>query len=159
MPDMDRWERRLVLWLFILGTAAFVIFQEGAITGYDGQTMFEVTRSVIERRTFAVSEEFNTQPGVDGRAYSRYGLGLSLVAAIPYLAARPIAFASHQTDHVLEAAASSTMAFVTAALVVALYLLARGMGADARCGAPGRGRRGGRDIRPCPTARSFSPNR
>jgi hypothetical protein len=129
---MDSSERRLVLWLFVLMTAVFLVFQEGAISGYDGQTMFEVTRSIVERRTFAVSEEFNTLPGADGRAYSRYGLGLSLVAAIPYLAARPIALHSPQADHILEAAVSSTMAFVTAALIVALYLLARRLGAGAR---------------------------
>src|SRR5260221_13979108 len=97
-------ERRLVVWLFVLVAAAFSIAQEGAITDYDGRTMYEVTRSVIERRTFAVSNEFNTLPGPDGRDYSRYGLGLSLLAAIPYLAARPIAAFSGHADHVLEAA-------------------------------------------------------
>ncbi|HVQ41133.1 MAG TPA: hypothetical protein VMS54_02965, partial [Vicinamibacterales bacterium] len=103
------------------------------ITGYDGQTMYEVTRSLVERGAFAVSPEFNTLPGPDGRDYSRYGLGLSLVAAIPYAAARPFAFASSHANEVLEAAVSCTMAFVVAALVVALYLLARRI--DARAGA------------------------
>ena len=125
-------EFRLVVWLFVMVAAAFLAVQEGAITGYDGQTTFEVTRSLVERRTFAVSEEFNTQPGIDGRAYGRYGLGLSLVAAIPYLAVRPLALASSDQDHVLEAAAASVMPLVAAALVVALYLLARRLGAGPR---------------------------
>ena len=130
-PVMCLAEHRLALWLFVCVTSALLVVQEGAITGYDGQTMFEVTRSLVERGTFAVSEEFNTLSGPDGRHYSRYGLGLSLVAAIPYVAARPIAFASSQADDVLEAAVSSVMAFVTAALVVALYSLARRLGARA----------------------------
>jgi hypothetical protein len=125
-------ERRLLLWLFLLVATAFLAVQEGAVTSYDGQTTFEVTRSLVERGTFAVSEEFNTLPGPDGRNYSRYGLGLSLVAAIPYVVARPIAFASSDADDVLEAAVSSVMPLVGAALVVALYLLGRRIGARAR---------------------------
>ena len=51
---------------------------------------------------------------------------------IPYLAVRPLAFASGHSDQVLEAAAASVMPLVTAALVVALYLLARRMGGRPR---------------------------
>ena len=122
-------EGRLRLWLFVLMAASFSIVQEGAITGYDGQTVYEVTRSIVERKTFAISKEFNTLPGVDGRPYSRYGLGLSLVAVIPYVAVRPIAFASGHPEAILEAAVSLVMAFVAAALVVALYVLGRRLGA------------------------------
>ena len=125
-------ERRLVLWLFIFMACAFSIVQEGAITDYDGRTMYAVTRSVIERGTFAVSNEFNTLPGSDGRDYSRYGLGLSLLAAIPYIAARPVAAFSGHADHALEAAVSFVMAFVVAALVASLYLLARQLGSRPR---------------------------
>jgi hypothetical protein len=122
-------ERRLVFWLFILMAAAFSIVQEGAITSYDGQTVYAVTRSIVERHTFAVSDEFHTLRGTDGRAYSRYGLGLSLVAMVPYLAVRPIAVSSGHAEDILEAAASFVMAFVAAALVVAVYELARRLGA------------------------------
>jgi hypothetical protein len=48
------------------------------------------------------------------------------------VAARPIVFSSSHADKVLEAAVSSVMAYVAAALVVALYLLARRIGARAR---------------------------
>jgi hypothetical protein len=123
-------ERRLVAWLFVLVTAASLVVQEGAVTGYDGQTMYEVTRSMVERGTFAIDEEFNTLPGPDGREYSRYGLGLSLVAAIPYVASRQLTFSSRHSNHILEAAVSSVMAFITATLIVALYLLARRLGAE-----------------------------
>ena len=73
-------EVRLVGWLFVLFAAAFLAVQEGAITGYDGQTTFEVTRSLVERRTFAVSQEFNTQPGVDGRPYRPVQVSGSLLS-------------------------------------------------------------------------------
>jgi hypothetical protein len=125
-------ERRLVTWLFLACLAFFLCVQEGAITVYDGRTVFEVTRSMIERGQLDVSEEFNTLPGPDGRMYSRYGLGMSLLAVIPYLVARPFATVSGDADHVLQAAVSTTMAFVAAALVVSLYVLARRIGATVR---------------------------
>ncbi|MPZ74263.1 MAG: hypothetical protein GEU74_13720 [Nitriliruptorales bacterium] len=118
-------ERRLLAWLFIVLSAAFLIVQEGAVTGYDGATMFAVTESLVERGTVAVSPEFNTMPGRGGLEYSRYGLGLSLLAIPPYLAAKTIPVSSGAADKLLEGAVSLSMAFVTAALVVALYVLAR----------------------------------
>ncbi len=124
-------ERRLRLWLFVLVAAAFSIVQEGAITPYDGQTVYEVTRSLVEQRTVAISTEFNTLPGRDGRAYSRYGLGMSLLAAIPYAAVRPFIAGSSHAEQYLEAAVSFVVGFVAAALVVALYMLARQLRARA----------------------------
>ena len=78
------------MWLFVLLSATFFVFQQGFVTGYDGGTMYEVTKSMVDRGTFAVSEEWNTLPGRDGLDYSRYGLGLSVVAALPYALSRPI---------------------------------------------------------------------
>jgi SAM-dependent methyltransferase len=106
--------------------------QEGAITGYDGRTMYGVTESIIERGSIAVDPELNTLPGRGGLEYSRYGLGLSLLAAVPYLAVRPIAALTEDPAPILEAAAAATMAFVTGALAVAVYLLGRRLGARVR---------------------------
>ena len=124
--------RRVALWLFVLVAASFLLVQEGAITGYDGRTMYGVTESMIERGSIAVDPELNTLPGRGGLEYSRYGLGLSLVAAVPYLAVRPIAVLIEDPAPVLEAAAAASMAFVTGALAVAVYLLGRRLGARVR---------------------------
>ena len=121
--------RRAAVWLFVVVTAAFLLVQEGAITGYDGRTMYAVTESMIERGSLAVDPELNTLPGRDGLEYSRYGLGLSLVAAVPYLVVRPVAVLAEEPGPILEAAAASTMALVIGALAVALYLLGRRLGA------------------------------
>ena len=51
--------RRVALWLFVLVTAAFLLTQEGAITGYDGRTMYGVTESMIERGSIAVDPELD----------------------------------------------------------------------------------------------------
>jgi hypothetical protein len=128
-PVTPRTERRILMWLFVIAAATFLIFQEGAITGYDGGTMYEVTKSMVEQGDVAISDEWNTLPGRDGRQYGRYGIGLSLFSAIPYMAAWPLAQFSGDSDQVLEAAVSSAMPLITALLVVALYLLGRQMGA------------------------------
>ena len=124
-------DRRVAAWLFVLCRAGFLLVQEGAITGYDGRTMYGVTEAIVERWTLAVDPELNTLPGPDGREYSRYGLGLSLLALLPYVLLRPLAMLAPDPAALLEAAVAATMAFVMAGLVVALYLLGRRLGARA----------------------------
>lgn len=125
-------DRRVSLWLLLATLPVFLFVQEGAITGYDGGTMYEVTRSMAEQGDVAISEEWNTLPGRKGLEYSRYGLGLSLVALFPYVLVLPIANLSESRDVILEAATGSAMAFISAGLVVAMYLLTRRLGAGAR---------------------------
>jgi SAM-dependent methyltransferase len=124
-------DRRIAAWLFVLVTLCFLLVQEGAITGYDGRTMYGVTQAIVERGALDVDPELNTQPGPDGLAYSRYGVGLSVVAAVPYLALRPLAGLLSDSTLILEAAAAATMAFIMGALVAFMYLLGRRLGATA----------------------------
>jgi hypothetical protein len=124
-------ERTLLLWLFVLMAAVLSLIQEGVIVGYDGQTMYAVTESIVERGTVAISDEWNTLPGRGGLQYSRYGPGLSLLSIAPYLLVRPVAMLSGHQAEVLAAAVSLLMPLIGAALVVALYLLARRLGARA----------------------------
>ena len=125
-------DHRVSLWLLLATLPIFLLVQEGAITGYDGGTMYEVTRSMAEQGDVAIPGEWNTLPGRNGLEYSRYGLGLSLVALLPYVLVSPIANLSESRDVILEAAAGSAMAFISAGLVVAMYLLTRRLGAGAR---------------------------
>jgi hypothetical protein len=124
-------ERRLVLWLFVVTAGALLLVQEGAITGYDGQTMYEVTKSMVERRDVAVAREWNSLPGRDGRYYGRYGIGLSIVGLLPYAAVHAVAGTGDRADALGEAVVSATMPLIAAALVAAGYLLARRLGARA----------------------------
>jgi hypothetical protein len=109
--------------------AVLSLVQEGVIVGYDGQTMYAVTESIVERGTVAISDEWNTLPGRGGLQYSRYGPGLSLLSIAPYVLMRPVAMLSGHQAEVLAAAVSWLMPLIGAALVVALYLLARRLGA------------------------------
>ena len=128
----SRGDRRVALWLFVLVSDGFLLVQEGAITGYDGRTMYGVTEAIVERWTVAVDPELNTLPGRGGLEYSRYGLGLSLLALVPYLVVRPVAAFAPDPAALLEGAVAATMAFVMGALAVALFLLARRLGARER---------------------------
>jgi hypothetical protein len=133
-PDLSRIplarsERRLVAWLFVLTAAVLLLLQEGAITGYDGRVMYEVTRSIVERQSVTVPHEWSPVQGQGGQYYGKYGIGLSLVGACPYAAVYAIAANSGRADALGEAAVSATMPLVTAALISATYLLARRLGA------------------------------
>ncbi len=124
-------ERRFALWLFVVAASALLLVQEGAITGYDGQTMYEVTKSMAERGDVAVAHEWNALPGRDGRYYGRHGIGLSIVGLLPYAAVHAVAGDGHRADALGEAVVSATMPLIAAALVVATYLLGRRLGARA----------------------------
>src|SRR5207245_1407035 len=67
--------------------------------------------------------------------YSRYGLGLSLVAAVAYAAVRPVARYAPIPDLVEQAAAASMIPMIYGLLVGALYLLSRRLGASPRLAA------------------------
>jgi hypothetical protein len=124
-------ERRFVLWLFLVTAAALLLVQEGAITGYDGQTMYEVTKAMVERGDLAVDRDWNVLPGPDGRSYGRHGIGMSIVGLLPYAAVHAVAGSGGRADALGEAVVSATMPLIAAALVVATYLLARRLGARA----------------------------
>src|SRR5687768_12730181 len=85
VPPPEGSERRMALWLFLFVASVFLLFQQGTVTGYDGGTMYAVTQSMVDEHTFAIPDAWNTLTGPDGREYGRYGLGLSLVGAIPYV--------------------------------------------------------------------------
>jgi hypothetical protein len=80
--------------------------------------MYEVTAAIVDRGTIAISGEWNTLPGCDGQHFGRYGLGLSLVSAVPYIASLPVAALAGHRHFVTSAAVSSVTPLVAAALVL-----------------------------------------
>ncbi len=120
----------MALWLFLFVASVFLLFQQGTVTGYDGGTMYAVTQSMVNEHTFAIPDAWNTLTGPDGREYGRYGLGLSLVGAIPYVLSKPITSLIGHGGFISSGVVSSTMPIIAAALVVALFGLGRRMGAD-----------------------------
>ncbi len=122
-------DRQVALGLILLTAVVALLFSEGAITGSDGQTMYQVASSMVEHGRLTVDSTLGV-PGRGGLFYSRYGFGLSLIAALAYLPVRPIARRAPLPDRVEQAAAAATMALITGFLVAAVYLLARRLGAS-----------------------------
>lgn len=125
-------ERRFVLWLFVLAAVVLLSIQQGSITVSDGSHMYQVTRSLVERRSVSVPAASGDATGRHGEHYSKYGIGLSLVAVVPYALAIPVTKISGYADVVETAAASSVVPMISAALLAMLYLLARRLGAGVR---------------------------
>lgn len=129
--DIRTCDRRIATWLAVFTTCVALLISEGAITGSDGRSMYEVTRSLVEHGAISVDSNLGV-PGRGGRYYSKYGMGQSLLAIIPYVAARPIARRMAISDQVEQAAVASIMAVVYGLLAAVLYYLGRRLGGSTR---------------------------
>jgi hypothetical protein len=122
-------ERSILLSLCLLVTSITLLFSQAAITdGSDGRSMYEVTKAVVERASLSIDQRYGFR-GRDGQYYASHGLGLPLVALVPYAAARPVAWLTGRNERVIEAAVASLMPLITGLVAAALYVLARRLGA------------------------------
>lgn len=120
--------------LGLLALAVFLLLQQADITVLDGSSMYAVTEALVRDGSFAVDPAVGV-PAADGSAYSKYGLGLSLLAVIPYVLVWPLAQLSGEPDLVEKAAVATLMPVISAALVAALFALGRRLGGSARASA------------------------
>ena len=70
--------------------AALFLVTPGALSGFDGQSMFGVTRSIVEHWDVTVHDAVIGVPGLGGRYYSKFGPGQSLLAIPLYLVGRAL---------------------------------------------------------------------
>src|SRR5438309_11552762 len=127
-------DRQLALWLFLLTFVTYAYFQAGG--GWNQNSQFDLTRAIVERRTFAIDAYASNTGDVSrgaGHVYSNKSPALSWIAAIPYA----ILFAMNHSDSI-EAIILNT--YILTALCVALactilawmlYRYARRRGFDA----------------------------
>lgn len=111
--------------VFVFFLMAFLSISSGIIASSDGVTIFNVTQALIEDGGIAVTGD-NVAEGVDGRRYSRYGIGLSLAAVPLYLLGKAAAaFAPIPLiPLVLKGAVSLTNVAIGAWACVLLFLTA-----------------------------------
>ena len=111
--------------LFAFFLMAFLSISSGIIASSDGVTVFNVTQALIEDGGIAVKGD-NVAEGVDGKLYSRYGIGLSIAAVPFYLLGKAVAvFAPiHLVPLVLKGAVSATNAAIGAVACILLFLTA-----------------------------------
>ncbi|GFP28021.1 hypothetical protein HKBW3S33_01438 [Candidatus Hakubella thermalkaliphila] len=84
--------RKIYLSLFLSLLTFFILTAPGAIHEADGISMYEVTKSIIEKGDFSVpSENVLGTPGLFGKSYSPFGIGQSILAIPLYVLGKVLA--------------------------------------------------------------------
>lgn len=99
------------------------------MTSSNGGSSLRLTESLVGDRSVSVPKSDGV-PGKDGQYVSKYGIGLPLLAAVPYARSRPVAAVVGHDREVGSFAAASVMPFVVAGIVLVAYLLSRRLGAS-----------------------------
>ncbi len=124
-------DRRVAKALATLTICAGLVVNEGAVTGSDGRSMYDVGRSLIEEGRLTVDSALGV-PGRYGLYYSRYGIGLPLVAAVAYAAVKPFARLTPAPDLAEQAAVAAMMPVIFGFLAAAIFRLSRRLGAGSK---------------------------
>ncbi|HYH59398.1 MAG TPA: hypothetical protein VD790_09295 [Thermoleophilaceae bacterium] len=121
-------DRGLAVRLGATACLLFLLLGQAEITILDGSSMLAVAQSVVHDGSLAVPAEVGVE-GEDGRHYSKYGLFLPLLSVLPVALVQPIGLVTGRLGDLEAAAAATLMPLVAGALVAALFLLARRLGA------------------------------
>ena len=131
LVDSLQSDRAVARALAILTICTTLVVNKGEITGSDGLSMYDVGTSLADSGSLAVPPVFGV-PGRHGLYYSRYGIGLPLVAAVAYALVKPLAGLGRDPDVLGVAAAAAMMPVIFGLLVAAIYRLSRRLGAGTR---------------------------
>ena len=130
---------RLALRVFIAALLLYLGTTGGSLSSTDAVVMFDLTQSLVERHSIALSGNvlgFESNRGTDGRYYSQYGVGQSIVNVPFYVAGRAIERATGarlgKPESLLKAAVSLSSAVAAAATVAVIFLIAVAMLGDKR---------------------------
>jgi len=149
---------RLSLLLFGLFAVLYLLTASGRIQQRDEETMYRVTRNLLETGDLAIQSEVMTlepaglpgflptqeitfestfaSPGRDGRSYSKYGIGQSLATVPLYLLGKVLAplLPSPTFQYGAKLLVSTFNALMTAATCALLFAWARTLGYSHRTG-------------------------
>ena len=119
-------ERRMILWLFAACWCVLLLIHNGGLSGLDGETFYQVAKSAVDKHRLDVGPGFNSTKGVGGLQYAKSSIGMPLLAAVVYAISTPVEWvAPSHGDFIRTGMVGASMTFITAALVVAVYWLAR----------------------------------
>jgi len=110
----------VALFLLLVGQAQ--------VTVLDGSSMLAVAQGIVHDGTVAVPADLGVL-GHDGSHYSKYGLLLPLLCAVPIALVQPIGAVTGYVDLLEAAIAASLMPLVAGVLAAALFGLGRRLGA------------------------------
>jgi hypothetical protein len=115
--------RWLGLKLFILFICLYLLTSGGRIVSSDGNTMYLLTRSIVEEQSVAIPYG-NGYTGVDGRLYPKAGIGQALLSAPFYIVGREVyersGFSETERGYVMRFATAAVEPFAAAIAVVLL---------------------------------------
>jgi hypothetical protein len=125
--------------VFCSALALYVLTAGGSLTSTDAVVTFDLTSSLVERHSIALSGNvlgLEANRGVDGRFYSQYGIGQSIYNIPFYVAGEAAARLSPRRvgkpDTLLKAAVAMGSAVAAALAVALVWSLARRLGATGR---------------------------
>ena len=88
-------DRKISAWLFVLSSLVYFSTTGGHLYCYDEEVMFQVTRSIVLKRSFDIPDTPNHRLygmlGEDGKLYSKFGLGESMAGIPLFIVSRIIA--------------------------------------------------------------------
>jgi hypothetical protein len=116
---------------FLAVVCLLLIWQAGQVTSSDGNSSLQLTESLVDHGAVSVPKADGVR-GRDGQFVSKYGLGLPLLAAVPYALSKPVAAVVGHSKEIGGFAAASVMPFVVAGIVLVAYVLGRRLGASSR---------------------------
>ena len=136
MTDLDRTDRRIAEWLFLLTLVTYAYFQAGG--GWNQNSQFDLTRAIVERHTLAIDAYASNTGDIskyNGHVYTNKAPGLSFVGAVPYAVLYP--FERDANDPLVLALNHYVCTILCVALFGALvpailYRFARARGVDPR---------------------------
>jgi hypothetical protein len=137
MTQARRWP---TAWLLLAGTLAlYASTAGGSLTSTDAVVSFDLTRSIVDRHSIALSGNLlglDANRGVDGRYYSQYGIGHSIYNVPFYVAGRAaqrlINRRIGKPDTLPKAAVALGSAVAAAVAVVLVWCLALQIGSTPR---------------------------
>lgn len=123
--------RRRAVFGFLAVSCLLLIGQAGQVTSSDGGSSLRLTESLVDHESVSVPKADGV-PGRDGQYVSKYGIGLPLLAALPYALSQAVATLVGHDRELGSFAAASVMPLVVAGIVLVAYQLSRRLGASSR---------------------------
>ncbi len=130
---------RTALLLFAATLALYTLTAGGSLTSTDAVVTFDLTRSIVEDHSIALSGNLlglDANRGVDGRFYSQYGIGHSIYNVPFYVAGtaarRLVGRRIGKPDTLPKAAVALGSAVAAAIAVLLVWLLSQQLGAQPR---------------------------
>lgn len=117
--------------IFVFFLSLYILTASGRVETSDGHIMLAATKSIVENRTFAIPKDTPGVQGIDGKYYSKYGIGQSIVAIPWYIGGKflaskvlPAKYAGYATMF----AVSLFNAAVTALTCLLIFLFGQKLG-------------------------------